>query len=115
MIFLVGHFLNEAEANEIIAANTIDEEVLLCGTFQYSISKNEAIPYHPYFIWQDGQEASIAQQHAFIDAMCRAVQITVPSAVIWAKATKLDSNTVLQRIQEHCGIVGVPIHFRHLS
>jgi hypothetical protein len=108
MIFIVAHF-TDAHQIELIKKkyNDVGQEILLCGTCSIKIPINNAIPYHPIF-WIEN-DITIAQQHLYIDTMCRALQMEVPTKIIFESATKLDNYTVLSRINEHAKIVGIEI------
>ena len=108
MIFIAAHYINKQMVQDIITKYSANqEEVLLCGTTEIDLPFNSSLPYHPLFIVNES--TTTAQQHQYIDAMCRAIQIEVPSKIIFYSPTKMDTKTVLFRIKEHAGIVGVPI------
>jgi hypothetical protein len=109
MIFIVAHYANAFQATEI--ANiyaSLNQEILLCGSADFDIEINASIPYHP-IVKVFGNATNVIQQHRYIDDMCRAIQIEVPSRIIFHSPTKLDTHTVLFRIKEHAQIVGVEI------
>jgi hypothetical protein len=106
MVFVIGHFEDIQMAEDVKALYAIDgEEVLLCGSTNVELPINIAIPYHPLLIVAD--VTTIAQQHQYIDAMCRAMQMEVPSKIIFYSATMFDTKTVLGRIKEHAQFVGI--------
>ncbi len=106
MVFIVSHWQSFEEV-EAYKSNFDGVEVLICGSCAVSIPINRKIPYHPLFLID--AVTTVQQQHTYIDAMLRAIQIEVPSKVIFIGTTLLDTYTVLTRIKEHCGIVGVEI------
>jgi hypothetical protein len=108
MVFIVKHFSNELDFLQT-KQNYATEEVLCCGSSFVENQINQNIPYHPLITILPNEASTIAQQHAFIDAMCRAIQIEVPSKIVIEGPTLLDTHTVWHRIEQHAAIVGIPI------
>jgi hypothetical protein len=106
MVFVVAHYNSLEEAQTVANKyNPMYQDVILCGSADFNYPKNETLAYHPIF--RVGESTSIPEQHAYIDAMLRAIQIQVPEAIIFHGATRFDTATVLFRIQQHCNTVGV--------
>jgi hypothetical protein len=109
MVFIIAHYASEKEAHAIEEMFlTQYEQVLLCGSASFAMPIEASIPYHPLMHIAE-TPSTVGQQHQYIDAMCRAIQIEVPEKIIFYSATLLDTHTVLSRIKEHAGIVGVQI------
>jgi hypothetical protein len=109
MVFVIAHFSTIEESKNI--ENVYLEkykQVILCGSTNVLLEKNETLPYHPLFIIEN-KNTTIAEQHTYIDTMLRAIQIEVPEKIIFHSATMFDTHTVLYRIKQHCEIVGVEI------
>jgi hypothetical protein len=108
MVFISSHFNTSQSMLDLVQQfQHLNDEIILCGSCNFAPTINNALAYHPIFETQE--TTSIAQQHAYIDAMLRALQIEVPSTLILHSATLFDTKTVLQRIKEHCEVVGISI------
>ncbi len=110
MVFIVQHFETEQQFEDVQKAFT-PQQVLCCGSTFIQNKIDTSIPYHPLVLLNAEASSTIAQQHSFIDLMCRAIQIEVPEKIIVLNSTLLDTETVWQRIQQHAAIVGVPIEY----
>jgi hypothetical protein len=109
MLFVTGHFENEIICNQILEKyNTQFEKIVFCGSCNFEFEIDNALAYHPLYVI-NSSETTIAQQHAYIDSMLRALQIEVPKKLIFFNATMFDTYTVLKRIEEHCVIVNIEI------
>jgi hypothetical protein len=109
MLFISGHFENENICNTLIEKYTLQfDKIVFCGSCNFNFEKDLSLAYHPLFKTEN-RETTVAQQHAYIDAMLRALQIEVPQQLLVYNATHFDTYTVLKRIAEHCAIVGIVI------
>jgi hypothetical protein len=108
MIFVLGHF-NTIEDFELISNKySANEEILYCGTTSFLPSINKSLPYHP-LVHVIKSETTVAEQHAFLDTLLRAIQIEVPTKIIIYNSNMMETATVKSRMLEHCKIVGVPV------